>query len=282
VSPHTIRLENIVRSNLLIADIHAGSYYAPAGRKKITTKDGGYHPAMKNRGQKTLFKIWNKMLGIADEFHVDTVFIVGDVGDGCNPKERGKGEMTTDMDVQRLMAVDLLKPLVTGRKVHTFSGSPYHQSIDMSFHNTLADNLRDYAKESRFHGVIGNLAMKPSKLQFQVSHKVSNAMLYTATMLDREHVYQKFREAIDKEFPRIDIKISAHLHHFRHIDFGYMRVVQLPAWKAWYPIQKSTRLYGKVQPDIGFVIILIDDNNRSFILPFLWTAPRIVDTLTPG
>lgn len=284
MTPHTIRLENIVRSTLFLADVHAGSVYSVAGENEIRLKNDTavYSPYMRNKGQLEIYRRWLQMLDVADEFGVDSIFLVGDIGDGCNPKERGKGEMTTDMDLQRLMAVDLLNPLCKGRTVHTFSGSPYHQSIDMSFHGALADDLRDVAKESRFHGVLGSIKLRGTEKTFVVSHKVSNAMLYTATMLDREHIYMKYREAIDPDFPKVDYKISAHLHHYRHLDFGFMHTVQLPCWKTWYPIQKSTALYGKVQPDIGFVIILIDDMNRSFVLPFTWPAPKIVGALTMG
>lgn len=279
--PRTIVIDNIVRSSLFIADMHSGSYYALAGENPIRSKTGSYHPADRNKGQEEIYSRWLNMQEKMEEFQVDTVFLDGDICDGCNPKERGKGEMTTDMDIQLNMAIDLLEPVVENKVVHTFSGSPYHQSIDFSTHNALATRLESVAKSSTYHGVIGNLRMKPSKKVFNVAHKASNAMLYTSTMLDREHIYMKYAEAMGK-LPKIDYVFRAHLHHYRHLDFGFMHVLQIPCWKAWYPIKKSTRLYGRMQPDIGFVIVLIDDEEHSFVIEFIWNAPHIVDELVDG
>jgi len=265
----------------VFADVHAGTYLAVAGENRVKTHGGLYDPRMRNEGQLEIYGRWAQALEVCDEFDVDTVLLLGDLTDGTNRVESGYGQISTDLEMQKDMALDLLKPLCEDRVVHVTNGSIYHESMDTKIHRQIAHRLEDGAEEVHFHGFAASLDLKGTDKNFIFGHEWTSAMLYTATMLDREHIYMKYAEALGK-IPHFDYALGGHLHKFYHIDTGFMHLICVPGWKSWYPYKGKLRLYGRMQPDIGFVIIIIDDKNRSYVKPFVWNAPHILDEMKEG
>ena len=264
-----------IRSLLLLSDIHAGSPYAVCDDVGIPIQVGNeVNWVFPNKSQLEMYKKWVYMGSVADKFNVDTVINLADAIDGANYKECGRRLMTSELDAQKDLAVRLLKPIVKDRIYVGCSGSPYHQSQDTKIHKTIADDLRDSAKNVLFVGVAGLLTIPEVNKRLLIAHKASNAMLYTATMLDRELIYQKVAEA-NKQLPEIHYRITGHLHKCMHLDNGYQHYMQLPCWKTWYPIQGSTKLVGRMQTDIGFTILMFDEAGRSTVKNFVWPSPNI-------
>lgn len=266
--------ENI-RNILLIADIHAGSPYAICDEEGIGIVFGNEVNYVKpNKGQLELYKHWMYMSKIADNFNVDTVINLGDTVDGADYRGGGQGVMTAIIDSQVDLATRLLSRLVKNRGYVSVSASPYHSSRDTKSELAVTIKLDKYAKNTLFVGAAGLLTIPEVNKKLLVAHKSSNAMLYTATMLDRELIYQKVAEA-NNQLPNIHYRITAHLHKAMHLDNGYQHYVQTPCWKTWYPIKNSTQLIGRRQSDIGWAIISFDEAGRSVVKLFVYPSPNI-------
>ena len=268
-------MTDIIRSLLVVGDVHGGSPYAVCDEEGVGIPVGNeVNYVMPNKGQLELYEYWKYMLKMAEQFNVDTVIDLADAIDGTDYYNCGQGVMTSVLDSQIELTTRLYKPVVKGRKFVGCSGSPYHQSKDMKSHKTLCDNLSKYAEETLFVGAAGLLTIPEINKRLLIAHKASNAMLYTATMLDRELTYQKVAEA-NKQLPDIHYRITAHLHKAMHLDNGYQHYLQNPCWKSWYPIKNSTQLIGRRQTDIGFSIIEFDTAGRSSVKLFVWPSPNI-------
>ena len=268
-------MTDIVRSILVVGDIHGGSPYSVCDEEGITVPYGNESIEIKpNKGQLELYEKWKYMEEAAEEFNVDTVIDLADAMDGVDYYNSGQGVMTSVLDSQVELTTRLYKPIVKNRVFVGCSGSPYHQSRDTKLHLRLSEKLEKYAKSTTFVGVAGLLTVPEVDKKLLIAHKSSNAMLYTATMLDRELIYQKVSEA-NRQLPEIDYRITAHLHKAMYLDNGRQHYLQSPCWKSWYPIKGSTKLIGRMQTDIGFSIIEFDSTGRSSTKLFVWNSPNI-------
>jgi len=262
----------------MLSDIHAGSYFSVWPRDDIITGEGNNLTNSINDGQRTLQEYWyDKLIPVAKRFKVDTVMNAADACDGTNRKEGGGRSITPDLDYQKRAAVALLKPVVKGRNYHAVSGSPYHESWDTKIHKQIVEDLRGTAKSSSYHGMllVGKLMGTNKHINF--AHAATSAMIYSATVLDRERIFLKAAEGMGKLDYSTDYFVRGHLHHYFHLDYPDMHIVQLPCWKSHYSFGGKVRLYGKHQPDIGATILLIDKDDRTFMLHFIYPAPKISD-----
>ncbi len=268
-------MSTIVRSVLVVGDIHGGSPYSVCDEEGIALPFGNeVNYVTPSEGQLELYEHWKYMIEIADILNVDTVIDLADAVDGVDYYNSGQGVMTSILDSQLELTTRLYKPVVKGRRFIGCSGSPYHQSRDMKIHKQLASNLSKYADSTEFVGSAGILTIEEIDKKLLIAHKASNAMLYTATMLDRELTYQKVAEA-NEQLPGIDYRITAHLHKAMHLDNGRQHYIQNPCWKSWYPIKNSTQLIGRRQTDIGWAVIMFDEEGRSTVKLFVYNSPNI-------
>lgn len=265
----------VKRSVLVLGDIHAGSPYAVCDENPVSINVGNeVNLVYPNEGQLELYEHWKYMVKMADKFSCDTVINVGDTIDGGNVYEGGRNMMTPDIEHQKDLAVRLLKPLVAGRKYVCCSPSQYHNSWDSKAERQIAQRVEGVAESSLYVGVAGILTLPEVNRRLLVAHKASNAMLYTATMLDRELIYQKVAEA-NNQLPEIHYRITGHLHKAMHLDNGRQHYLQTPCWKAYYSIKNSTQLIGRYQTDIGFAVVLFDGEGRSSVKLFVYESPNI-------
>lgn len=281
MAPQTINLDNISRSIAFFSDIHVGSVYAPWPDSPVYSPQKGNLSKSMNPGQRQLLKNWKEAMGVCNEFAVDTVCFLGDTIQGCNPKEGGRDCVTPDMEIQKDATEILLEDLVRDRIIHVLSGTLYHESIDSRIHKDLNTRFQKYAKASTYHGPIANLKLKGTGKTINLAHKSTNAMIYTSTIMDRERIFLKMAEA-DGRLPRINYQFRGHLHIYYHLDTPSMHLIQNPGWMSWFPYKDSAGLYGKTQPDIGFVLLLIDKQDRSYIMHFLYECPHIIDFVKGG
>jgi hypothetical protein len=259
-----------------ISDTHVLSPYAlcPEG---FVTDEGNI--LQLNPAQKQLLGYWKQFQKVCDELAADTVCIVGDVMHGQNPKELGIGLMNTHMDMQIGAAISLLKPICRRRRVFMWSGSGYH--IGPRGHNTERDicNHEDLVKETEsthWMGPISNVTFRPSEKLFNVQHGVSAAFIYRTMLMDRDTLFMREAESIGK-IPKIDVLVKAHWHSFIHLHQKGKHSIQLPCWQIFTPWKGSLLSYGKMQPDIGGVITVLDDKDRLRVWHFLYDLPHIVD-----
>jgi predicted phosphodiesterase len=259
----------------LISDTHTGSKYAlfPPSWKD---SEGNEHKA--NPGQLQIYEAWESFAETCDEMDVDTVIHLGDALHGLNRKQFGLGLMMPDLNQQKDVCVELLKPLVGGRDFFCLSGSGYHESLDWKQHESICKELKPYARRSKFLGPLANLEITGTSRIMNVAHGESGAAIYRTTVMDREGTLLLQAEAEGK-LPHFDIIARGHWHFFLHLHLAHQHLIQVPCWMAWEPSRPYLRYYGKMQPHIGGVIVRIDQQDRIDPMHFLYKAPHIGDCL---
>ncbi len=260
----------------LLGDLHSGSDKAVCDNHPVFLKGEAqvYVPEMRSKGQKELYKLWTQMVKQFEEEEVDTLIINGDCFEETAPWDQGRSTMVSTVDVQKQMAVNLLQPLAeTVDRIHVFSGTPVHESSDSRTHAELAKELEAFCKNVQFHGFIRNIRMKPTPTVFNIAHKATNAAIYTATVLDRESLFAMAAETQNK-LPRFHVMVRHHLHGYLYLDNGYHHIIQGPAWKCWFPMKGAARLFGKMQPDIGYVLVKCYEDGAIEVRRKIWTSPK--------
>jgi len=280
---NTINVENIKRSVMLISDTHIWSDYALVSRDPVYEKGRCLNPIETlNKGQRTIQSYWyDEFIPTCDRFNVDTIIHFGDAIQGCNPKEGGLDCLSPNIDHQKEDFVNLMTPLVADRIYHQLSGTRYHEALNTRIHKDLVERLQPYCKRAVYHGKFANIGLEGTEKVLNCAHAATSALIYPATIIDREMVFVKMAVA-EGRVPRPDYIIRGHLHRYIHIDYPDMHGIQLPGWQAWYPLGDKVRLYGRTQPDIGGVLLLIDKKDRTILLHFIYRTPNIIDFLRQG
>jgi len=260
-----------VNKVLCISDLHVGSVYAlmPEG----FVGEGGVEYRI-SQGQKRLLAYWNHLIETLHEangdvpWKVDEVWVVGDVFAGSNYRERGRNVVGT-FDEQIAMAVELLKDIPFKMKV--WSGTGYHESVDVQMHRMLVEELRLAGLQAEFRGSWSFEDIGETKAF--VAHHASGASIYRHTAMMRDSLWFKARYA-DGVLPKVDWIIRAHKHSAEFLDDGGIHVLQLPAWQAFVPFDSSVRMFPVWQPDIGGVFIWVDDAGRR--RHQMWLYPPVL------
>ena len=253
-----------------VSDLHVGSKYAvfPLG---VQDENGVDLSASMNKGQNQLLKYWSDFLHRCDKLKVDTVVLVGDAVQGLNPKEKGYGLMFPDMDLQMDAVVELLAPLVKDRNFHVLSGTLYHGSRDVRVHKFIAKELG-----GQFDGNLKNYNLKGTNRRLNVAHHSSSATVYPMTPADREMLFYLHNVALGK-VDWCDVFIRAHKHSFFHVHKNKIHWVQLPCWQCFVPYEGAVRSYSRFQPDIGGVVLLVDERDRIRVFHYLYPSVHISD-----
>jgi hypothetical protein len=179
--------------------------------------------------------------------------------------------LTADLSEQIEACVELLGPLCGERKVVAVSGTKYHQSLDVKLHKVIAEKLGGECL-----GLLGNVKLKGTNITARLLHGDSAASIYRSTVMDRELLFQRAAEAL-KKAPKVDITIAGHWHWYAYLELADKRWLQVPGWITWFPWKGTS--YARMQPDIGGVVILIDENDRIEVRPILFPAVHIADKL---
>jgi hypothetical protein len=168
----------------------------------------------------------------------------------------------------------LLSQLHKNRKLYAVSGSGYHDSIDVRLDKIVIERLG-----GEYLGFLANIPIKNTKRIIQILHGVSSASVYREMIMARDGLFLWAAEGRNKLPFHIDIRITGHWHYFTHIHSERQHLLQLPGWTDWIPWKGGLHTYGKMLPDIGACIILIDTKDRISVFPFLYERPLIADGL---
>jgi hypothetical protein len=259
----------MVRKILALADMHVLSFYGLAP-EKWQGEDGSVIHA--NEGQKLLFRYWKHLMSTVnkeEKWHPEEVWVVGDVFAGLNPVERGRG-VRGSLDEQMKCAVELLEMLPDDVLVKVWSGSAYHESVDVRMHERLVDNLKLDGFQAKFRGSWSVESIGKRKNAF-VAHEASSSIMYPATVMARDANYFKIA-AFDGKLPEIHLVVRAHKHSKMYQDLGRMKVIQLPSWCVFMPYSKSLRMFPAWQSDIGAMFIFLDEEDRIKVQEWIYPS----------
>jgi hypothetical protein len=266
-------LKIFVRRIAFIGDTHVASQFALM--PESFTNDKG-NVILASPGQKMMLNYFNQYKDKIDELECDTLVHLGDMIHGQNHKELGKDLVTSNLNEQKNMAYELHKPLCVGRKALFVGGSGYHQGAgkNQSPEQDVCERLG-----GEWFGAVANVKFAPSEKLWHIQHGESAAMVYQATVLERDGNFMKIAEA-NGDLPHIDCFAKGHWHTWAHLHLDQFHAIQVPCWAAWQPTKFGKLYYGK-QPKIGGVICLIDEQGRVTVWPFLYKPiPRIADMIT--
>lgn len=252
------------RNIAFISDLHYGSRYA-VFPPSMTMQKQLFIPSP---AQCQLNEYLEDFNARCTEMKVDTIVINGDTLHGQNYKQRGAGLITPDLDEQINIAVVGLQGIVKGRKLLMFPGSEYHKSTQG--HNPEKDVCDRLG--GQWMGMVANVQFAPSKRVFNIHHGQSSAFIYREMLMGREGLFTKWAESLGK-IPKIDVIVRGHWHNFVYIHENQLHMIQLPCWAGFEPSRVTLKLYAKMQPDIGGVIVSLDEKDRIRVWHYLYDCP---------
>ncbi|MCP4651025.1 MAG: hypothetical protein GY853_13235 [PVC group bacterium] len=266
----------IKRSIGFLADMHVGSSVAIWPKEFKRPNESSL---CASRGQRTLLEYWDDAKMQFKDYGVDTVIIPGDITEGKNTKGGGRGLIANQLYEQQDAAVELLTDIIpSDADAYIYSGTQYHESDDMLIAETIADKLVKNKVIAKFAGTLTNNLFGGTRVRANIYHGTGGSPLYRATKMDKEQMFIQLAEHNwDKLEEPTDIIIRAHNHFYGYLSLK-KHSLQLPCWKA-FELTYTTTLgnYGRFQPDIGAVIMLIDEDDNIWIKRFDYKLPHIVD-----
>jgi hypothetical protein len=271
----TIRPKRIIA---MLGDTHTGSKYA-VFPKNFRSKQGNIIQI--NKAQAQLYEYWQDMVQVLDKMKVDTIMHFGDHIEGSNRKESGRFLLVPELEDQKEAITQLMSELVVGRKYYSVTGSGYHHSLDTDVTEHIAEKLKSQCVNVINFGGVVNMKITGTNRVLHASHGESAAMLYRTMIMDREGLYHLAAQAENK-IPKADIIAHGHLHSFAHIHLRKQHLIGLPCWKMFTPDRIHLKIYPKFQPDIGFVLLIIDEQDHIMVWDYKYPAPRIDDVLKNG
>lgn len=237
-----------------IGDVHVG-HPAAVWPKGYETDKG--NPIGQNKAQEKLWQYWTEFWNHPLVRESEYVINLAECIEGPNRKEIGRGLMG-DVSVQKDAFVKLMAPHIKGRHYIQLVGSDYHGLQGYSIEQDICAGLQiaEPSAKITFGGHIMRWKHKPSGKYFILTHKLSNALQYKVTALDKWSLYVS---AIKSKIGDPDCIIGAHHHQYFAEKTPSRLIVQLPSFKCWHPIKDASR-YPFTQPTIGGVVIRIEDD----------------------
>jgi hypothetical protein len=104
-------------------------------------------------------------------------------------------------------------------------------------------------------------------------------MVYRESLMGREILWSKWAEALQKQ-GRIDIFIRGHWHQSIVLITAGVTYIQIPSWCCFIPWHGSLLLYSRAQPDIGGMLLYIDEDDRVSVKDIQYPLPHVVDETT--
>lgn len=254
-----------------IADAHSGSKYA-LWPEKIVLEDGAVRHS--SPAQLQILDYWLDFWR-HEAKDAQYVFLLGDMCQGSNYKETGRGTTTPELELQVDAMVTLLQAqLKPGQILAGVSGSRYHNALDLSLDKLVLERCG-----GKYLGKLRHVRLAPVGKILQLAHGVGGGALYSGTITDRESLLLDVAEARSKLPWHTDMIVRAHLHHFWYHRDTSRSVLRLPCWQTWYPWDGIIGNYGKKQSDIGGVCVDFGDRGSVVVKERLYTPPKIDDGL---
>jgi predicted phosphodiesterase len=252
----------IKRAIACIGDLHFSSIYSLM--RPFTTFD--HRLISPSPEQKQLNLVFNWCFEKMRYWKVDTILLCGDIIQGTNKKTFGNDLVTANLEEQRVMATEYLRPICKGRKIYGVSGTDYHQSLDTEIERAIINDLG-----GEYFGKMAWLTIPDSRRVLNLAHESAKATIYPFSAMEREATGMMKAYGEGKIPYRPDVIIRGHRHLFGHLHTSTYHFILVPSFQVWYPFR--TAYYGNLQSDIGIVILFIDQQDR--IIVHHYTKPTL-------
>lgn len=257
---------------IVLSDCHVGHRAAPWPEEFIVPETG--HKIGASPEQKILLQYIDDFFSQEESRDAEIVINLAESIEGPSPKDQGRDLMTPEIDFQADAWMQVFGAKINGRQYYSVHGHQYHDSENLYIEDIIARRIG-----GTFCGQIANLKIAGKIIN--AAHDPGGAMIYMATMLDRQSL---FADALENPGPggkipyHIDCIARAHRHRFAMVQDESRPVFINPCWCFWHPIRKyGARNYFRSQPSIGATVLEI--GSRIWVKPFLYPVQPIYDKL---
>ena len=255
---------------LLLSDLHVGSVYGlwPEGMTEEDPQNGEKKSLQPTNVNLKITAHWDIMLKLIRKHPPDVVLWNGDLIEGPQDFEKGKGLITRNIDIQEEACwryVQSVRDAAPAAVFYFTAGTGYHQRSDG--HNVDLHIARHF--ESEF----GNeLVIEECGIRIFARHVISNSSAgwqYMATAPGREHLLlyvNRGDENVEGEqkYGKIDVAVFSHRHQFVEVAFPSGIALVTPAWQSKTPFASIKKGLMGV-PDIGWVILEIHGPRKILV-----------------
>lgn len=260
---------------IVISDCHVGHRAAPWPAEFTVPETG--HKICASPEQKLLLEYIDDFFGQPEAQEAEMVINLAESIEGSSPKDEGRDLMTPEIDYQIDAWMKVFGPKVGSRKYYSVHGHQYHDATNIYVEDIIARRVG-----GEYCGQIINLRINGKIIN--CAHSPGGAMIYTATMLDRQSLFADALEGVGpgaKFNYHIDCIARAHRHRFALVKDESRTVFINPCWKFWHPIRKfNAGKYFRSQPSIGGCVLEVGSKVwvKDFLYPIESIYDRIIDT----
>jgi hypothetical protein len=240
---------------LLLSDLHFGSKYAPwpEGMEEEDSR-GMVNQIPVNAVNAAINAHWKKMIAYIRKTPPDVVIFNGDLIEGDQRKEKGRGLMTGQIFTQYRACIKQIQTIRDAAPKAAFyftAGTDYHQLPD----GTNAD--QQIARH--FNAEYGDeMVVEECGIRLFCRHTISSSMStwqYMATAPGRDHMLLYLNKGEEK-YGKIDVAVFSHRHQFVCVQFSSGLALVTPCWQSKTPYAVKRGMVGV--PEIGWVTLHID------------------------
>jgi hypothetical protein len=204
---------------------------------------------------------------------LDAVIINGDLLDGENHNQSGRGCITSDPAEQATAAIALLQPLRKKcRHIFLVRGTPYHEGASHEGLEYVGSELKceRWGAGNRYSDLV--LERSWCGHVINATHHMTSGMIYTLGGANRTAMFAAVAEA-DKGATRADIIVRAHTHTD---GLGFVNgrwIILLPCWSFTTPYAiKKMEYYRAIATNALGAVLLSDDGHLS-VKPIRYVPP---------
>jgi predicted phosphodiesterase len=246
----------LTKQILLLSDLHVGSLWGlwPPGFETIDDRFGDAVKFTLNTTQKNLWKHWQKMI---NSVNPDCIILNGDLIDGLQWRERGRGLVTPNLSWQIEACIAVLDTLPKCPMYFT-QGTGYHELEDgRPVEKAIADD---------FDGQFGDeLIVEECGIRLFCRHHIGasqSTWQYMTTAPARDHMLLYLNKSADK-YGAIDVAVFSHRHSFVAACYVSGMALVTPCWQTKTPYAVKKGIVSP--PDIGWVTLNIDNRRHIAI-----------------
>jgi hypothetical protein len=236
---------------LVVNDLHCGSEVAIMPKEVV----GENQVYKATSAQLRLLREWENIRDVIGR--PDYVIANGDLVEGVNYKESGRGNWTNNIHTQVKAAVKLLT-MLDARHYAISEGSGYHIGANPAYDQMVADEMPD--KYDVEYDIDMAMTIKKHKYRLHINHKVpvSTSPYFMSTPLAKELVASVMNQ---QDFGVFQGIIRAHLHHYFYVESGSRWGVIVPGWKGRDGYLKRKGL--NYVPKVGWFAFVLENGEMT-------------------